>query len=314
VSDTTPEPPAEPSTAEPSTVEPTPAEPVSADPAFIEPARIDSAPIESIPAESVATDSAQAAEPVVLVEPAEQSLAPESDVAHAVQDSRPVAGPQAAEVAAQTPATVPTGSEPAPLPSAPRQTVYVHAPTAPQKKGNRGIGSLIALVSAVVFAALYAGIVLVAAPVFAPPRAVGFEFLSFITSSVFFVPVLVFAAAFILLVLLLNRAGWWAYILGSLFVGLFVYFASIGILLVLSGSIGSTANEGFTLFRSALQSPVTIIAGLVAREVALWMGASIAVRGRKVKARNAEAIAVYDRDSARARADYERAVAANASQ
>jgi len=188
----------------------------------------------------------------------------------------------------------------------------VHAPVPPHKKGNRGIGSLIALGSAVIFAAIYAGVVLAVAPFFAPPRAVGFEFLNFLASTAFFIPVLVFAVAFILLVLILNRAGWWAYILGSLFVGLVVYFASIGILLLLNGIIGSTLSEGLGAFRSALQSPVTIIAGLVGREVALWMGAAIAARGRRVRARNAEARAAYDRDTARARADYERAVAANA--
>lgn len=314
MSDTTPETPAEPTPAdsvtdEPVSVEPVSADPVSVDPTFVEPTSTNSVQTNSVHAESVADASTEAAEPAVLVEPAEQSHAAESDVAHAVHDSQPVVAAQAAVPAAEVNAE----PEPTPVPVTPRQTVYVHAPTAPQKKGNRGIGSLIALLSAVVFAAFYAGVVLVVIPAFAPPRAVGFEFLDFILSSVFFVPVLVFAVAFILLVLILNRAGWWAYVIGSLFVGLFVYFASIGILLVFSGSIGSTTSEGIALFRSALQSPVTIIAGLVAREVALWMGAAIASRGRKVKARNAEAISAYDRDSARARADYERAVAANAS-
>lgn len=289
MSDTTPETPVEPPAVESTATESTAVEPATGDNA-------DNAGNAEI---------AESAEPVDLVEPAAESPAAEP-VAEGVPDTELTESSSAADTTVE--------AQPTPLPATPVQTVYVHAPVPPQKKGNRGIGSLIALLSAIVFAAIYAGLVLGVAPLFAPPRAVGFEFLHFITSTAFFIPVLVFAVAFILLVLILNRAGWWAYILGSLFVGLVVYFASIGILLLLNGIIGSTLSEGLDAFRSALQSPVTIIAGLVGREVALWMGAAIAARGRKVKVRNTETRAAYDRDTARARADYERAVAANAAQ
>ncbi|WP_349898767.1 hypothetical protein [Parafrigoribacterium soli] len=197
---------------------------------------------------------------------------------------------------------------------APTQTVYVHAPVPPRKRGNRGIGSLIALGSAIIFGAIYAVVVLAITPLFAPPRAVGFEFLGFLTSAAFFVPVLVFAVVFILLVLLLNRANWWAYILGSLFVGVLVYFVSIGILLLVNGVVGLTPSAAARAFRAAAQSPVIVAGALVAREVSLWMGAAVAARGRRVRARNAEDRAAFDRDTARARAEYERAVAANAAQ
>lgn len=292
MSDTTPEAPAEPTPVEPPEDE----------------AVASSEETLNTPEEPAANDSADDAEPIDLVEPTSEKaeVEPVADVA----ESEPTEVVSTVESATEPePAVKP---EPAALPATPMQTIYVHAPVPPRKKGNRGIGSLIVVGSAVIFAAIYAGVVLAVVPLFAPPRAVGFEFLDFITSATFFVPVLVFAVAFILLVLLLNRAGWWAYILGSLFVGLVVYFGSIGVLLVLNGSVGVTPNEGLRLFRSALQSPVTIIAGIAAREVALWMGATIAARGRKVKLRNAEAHAAYDRDTARARSDYERAVAANA--
>lgn len=248
------------------------------------------------PAEPVAVEPATVVEPVEIPEP--------DDTVHAADDSidyGPVDTSDTTEVVAE-----PTG------PSSPVQTVYVHAPVPPRKRGNRGIGSLIALASAIIFAAIYAGVVLAIVPLFAPPRAVGFEFLSFISSAAFFVPVLVFAAAFILLVLILNRASWWAYILGSLFVGVLVYLVSLGILLLINNVVGMTPSGAARAFRSAAQSPIIVTAGIVAREVSLWMGAAVAARGRRVKARNAEAREDYDRDTARARADYERAVAANA--
>jgi hypothetical protein len=57
------------------------------------------------------------------------------------------------------------------------------------------------------------------------------------------------------------------------------------------------------LFRAAapnghLSEPTTIVAALLAREVAIWTGAVIARRGRKVKARNIEAKAKFEQEQA----------------
>ncbi|MEO7123222.1 MAG: hypothetical protein ABI400_08935 [Lacisediminihabitans sp.] len=318
MSDTTPEKPVDPTSADPTEVDPT-----LVDPTFVEPVTSEVAVShEEVPAvlsepvhaeSSESTQSSESSEPAELVEPAAESSAADPGVLHDALANESTDEPTVVPTVAETTAAE-TAAEPEPIVTrvAPPQTVYVHAPVPPQKKGNRGIGSLIALLSAVIFAAIYAGVVLAVVPWFAPPRAVGFEFLTFISSAAFYIPVLVFALGFILLVLILNRAGWWSYILGSLFVGVFVYFVSIGVLLLVNGVIGFTPSEAFKAFLSALQSPVTIVAGLVAREVTLWMGAAISARGRKVKVRNAEAREAYDRDTARAKADYERAVAANA--
>lgn len=262
---------------------------------------------DETPAEEQSATGPIVAESEVAGEVAADGAGPASDESAASGDS-PVEAADYAGAEAGPSATQPV----VPVEPAAVQTVYVHAPVPPHKKGNRGIGSLIALGSAVVFAAVYAAVVLAVVPLFAPPRAVGFEFMGFIGSQVFFVPVLVFAVGFILLVLILNRASWWAYIVGSLFVGLFVYFVGIGILLLLSGVVGLTPSAAAKVFLTATQSPILITAGLVAREVSLWMGVVVAARGRRIKARNAEARAGYDRDTARARAEYERAVAANA--
>jgi hypothetical protein len=45
----------------------------------------------------------------------------------------------------------------------------------------------------------------------------------------------------------------------------------------------------------------------------MWVGAAIAARGRKVKARNLEAKAEFDRELAEKRAEQERRFAPNAS-
>ena len=79
---------------------------------------------------------------------------------------------------------------------------------------------------------------------------------------------------------------------------LFVYFGTIGVLLLSNNVVLLAPSAATELFRQGLVNPFTIAAALVAREVALWTGALIASRGRKVKARNADAQAEFAREQA----------------
>jgi hypothetical protein len=187
-----------------------------------------------------------------------------------------------------------------------QQVVYVQAPKPFLAKGNRGFGVLIAILSTVIFAALYAVSELLTDLVNGQPTGFGF-----ISSLDFWAPVVVFAVGFVILVLIVNRAGWAAHVLGSLFVGLFVYFASAAAFLALHASTIPSNRIGETYAR-VLFSVGAIIAALLAREVSLWMGAAVASRGRKVKARNVDARVLYDQEIAAKRAEYERANAASA--
>jgi hypothetical protein len=182
--------------------------------------------------------------------------------------------------------------------------VYIEAPQAPRKKGNRAIGSLIALASAVVFALLYAVILFLVELGIA--GSANFQFLS---QGGFWAPVVVFAVGFIILVLIVNRAGWAAYVVGSLAVGVFVYFGTSAAILLINAGILQQSQVG-EFFHAALINPAIIIAGLLAREVSLWVGFAIAARGRRVRARNVESREAYERDIAAKRAEYDRANAA----
>ena len=189
---------------------------------------------------------------------------------------------------------VATAAEPA-SPAAPQpQVVYVQPIAPPRKQGNRGIGTILALVATGVFAAALAGATWVLGWLTA--GATGFAFLG---EFKFWLPVVVFAVAFVLLVLLANRANWWAYILGSIFVALGVYFGTIGIAVLLDVVLRVPAP---TTFGTALVSPFVIVAALLAREVSMWFGSILARRGRKLKVRNAEARAAYEREAAERRA------------
>ena len=185
------------------------------------------------------------------------------------------------------------------------QIIYVTAPAAPRPAGNRGFGALIALLSTLLFVVLLALVRVIAGLVVEGRFSVGF-----LTAGGFYAPVIAFLIAFVLLVLIVNRAAWWSYIIGSIFVGLFVYFGTIGIGLLASGIIlAATPAEAGQLFLDQLTNPFVIVSALLAREVSMWVGAGIAARGRRVKDRNAAARAAYDRELEEKRAEHERGAA-----
>jgi hypothetical protein len=99
---------------------------------------------------------------------------------------------------------------------------------------------------------------------------------------------MMFALGFIVLVVILNRAGWWAHV------------------------IGKTPAEANAAFGALATNPLMIAAALVAREVSIWIGLAIAARGRRVRARNEETRTAWDREQEEKRAEYERGGAAPA--
>ncbi len=181
------------------------------------------------------------------------------------------------------------------------QVVYVQAPTPPRKKGNRGGGAAIAVASGIIFAAALAA--LSALVGFFASGTFSFTFLA---QATFYSPVLLFIIAFVLLVLVVNRASWWAYIFGSILVAVVVYFGTIALGLLSTGIILNTPEEASARYAAQLTNPFVVIATLLAREVSLWMGALIARRGRKLKASNSVARDTWEREVAEKKAEHER--------
>ena len=184
------------------------------------------------------------------------------------------------------------------------QVIYVTAPAAPRPKSNRGFGALIAIVATVLFLALLA-LVRAVAGLIVEGR---FDF-GFMANGVFYAPVVAFLIGFVLLVIIVNRAAWWSYILGSIFVALVVYFGTIGFGLLSTGILLATPAEAGELFLNQLATPFVIVSALLAREVSMWVGAGIAARGRRVTERNIVAREAYDRELAEKRAEHERGAA-----
>ncbi len=275
---------------------------------------------EPAPVELVGAESAEpvAAEPVApeLVEPAETSAAEQAVTEQTVTEPTAEEPAVVAPVETSTIGTAGTAAaatgEVAPAAGsvyAGQQVVYVQTPVPPRPRGNRVIGVLLALVGAVIFAAVYAGVAGLIL-YFRSAELFGSAFNDFLGTAFFWVPILIFALGFILLVVIVNRGGWAAHVFGSLLLAFAVYFASIGLLLLV-GNVFRSADEPVT-FTSLATNPLVIASAVVAREVAIWVGLAIAARGRRVKARNVEARSTFDRELAEKKAEYERPAAATA--
>lgn len=262
---------------------------------------VDEVLVEEIVVEEVAPEPV-AAEPAPLIEPEPEPFPAgpppvaetvvEDDVIVAEVVDEPAAPPPPAYAPEAAAAGAAAASATAP-PAGP-QVVYVQPVTPPKKLHNRGIGSLLALGATAVFAGALTG-----ATWLLGWFTEGSTSFAFLGAAKFWLPVGVFLVAFILLVLLANRASWWAYILGSVFVAIGVYFGTIGLALAFDTILRVPAPS---TFGSALVSPFVIIAALIAREVSMWCGSILARRGRKLKVRNAEARAAYEREAAERRA------------
>lgn len=214
-----------------------------------------------------------------------------------------VAAVPAAAVAADhgaTPPPAPTSEYPAyQSGAAPQSPIYVQAPIPPKKRGNRGIGILIALLATVVYALIYAGVVFLIAAASSPSAsAVVTNFSDYLIRPVFYIPVIFFFLAFALLIAIVNRGGWWAYVLFGFLVAVVVYFSYMGGALLTVQAWNFTPQEAAAFVRSHWLDPGAIAAAVIAREVPIWAGAWIARRGRAVTVRNAEARAEYDRQIA----------------
>ena len=198
--------------------------------------------------------------------------------------------PVAQVPAEQRPETV-VLTETTPPPPPVQEVIVVDAPVPPRKKGNRGIGVVLALLATVIFTALLVG------AAFVLSLLDGGD-IGFLTEPVFYIPSLVFFLGLVIVTLVLNRAGWWSHIIGSVIVGAITWFGSASLALLAAGMFTMNQTEANETFYAALFSPILIIAALLAREVAIWTGAILARRGRSLKLRNAEAQEAYEREQA----------------
>ncbi|QHC67538.1 hypothetical protein GSU68_13800 [Rathayibacter sp. VKM Ac-2759] len=188
--------------------------------------------------------------------------------------------------------TPPTAETPVAPNASPAPLGSVEPDPAPvRRKGNRLAGLAIALLATAVFAALLlvalTAIRILLDQVAGDPLTIA---LDQGPTAVFLAPVAAFFLGLALIVLAVNRAGWWAYVLGGFFVAVLAGAAAlVGAWLPVGGA---AVPSDRTLLVEFLRDPAVLAsvlsAAVLAREVSVWGGALIAGRARGVKRRNAE--------------------------
>jgi hypothetical protein len=234
-------------------------------------------------------DTAEGATVVSPVAPAVDSEAAGAAAAGAGATSAAVAADAGARPA--SPATVEAAAPQGLDALAP---TLIDAPTPPKKKGNRLMGVIVGVIATVAFGAVFAAVAL---GVFylrdhSDPISL---FERFVQSPAFWLTGIVFFVAVAIVAAIVNRAGWWAHMIGSLFVGGLVYFGYLAGAFLTAHSWTLDSSQISQFAHTLWADPIAIGAGLVAREVAMWFGAWTGARGKKVRARNLEAKREYER-------------------
>ena len=180
----------------------------------------------------------------------------------------------------------------------PMAALYMQTPMPPDLRGNRGAGVLISLLATIAFAIVYAGVIaLRLAPVTPPSQFLAEGLLPFVMSWGFISAVAAFLLGMVILVLIVGRAGWWAYVLGGFPVGVLVWAAAVLGYAFDPSVMGLPAPGTWNPLELAqifgLTTPA-LGAAIVAREVTVWFGAWIGARGRRVSAKNARLVADYE--------------------
>ena len=167
-------------------------------------------------------------------------------------------------------------------------------PPTPKLLSNRLVGTAWVLLAAGLFELIYVALVALLVLLLGGPAAVGPETGVIMSSPFGWLPVIFFFLFFELTVLLVNRAGRFTYVVASLIVGLLVYIVSVLLVsVIVRGGLGdsSTLAQTFLL-------PWSMLTGLVAREVMLWVGFAIGARGRRLRHRNSNLQEEYARQLA----------------
>ncbi|PPG09986.1 MULTISPECIES: hypothetical protein [unclassified Rathayibacter] len=192
-----------------------------------------------------------------------------------VTGRQPTVEPVAPAVAASPSALGPVEAEPEPV----------------RRSGNRLAGLALALLTTAVFAVLYlvalTAIRLLVDRVGGDPVALA---LDAAPTALFLAPVAAFLVGLALIVLVVNRAGWWAYVLGGFLVALLTAAAALVGGWSAVGPLALPIDRSLALdyVRDPAVLAAVLAAGVLGREASVWGGAAIAGRARGVKRRNAE--------------------------
>lgn len=181
--------------------------------------------------------------------------------------------------------------------------MFVEQPDEPRKRGARGVGFVVVLLSTIVFGGLF-GLALVAADYLFNTEFDAGQLLSVWLTPEWIFPVVAFFLSYWLLTLIVNRAGWWAHVLGGFIVALITYGAFIFASNFTHNGGWADLGNFFAFTRDgvvpAILSAGAVFAFILAREVPIWLGGIVSKRGRKQRERYNAELEEYRRQTARA--------------
>ncbi|MGM1028819.1 MAG: hypothetical protein ACQEWM_02965 [Actinomycetota bacterium] len=234
-----------------------------------------------------------------------------------VMDAQPTAETKAQRFGivrddARAPSTIPVDDETASATAAGgTPIVLVEEPVPPRRKGARAVGFAVALLATLIFAVLFAAAFFAVGYLFDRAFDATETLQSVWLRPSYLLPVIVFFLAYWIVTLVVNRAGWWAHVLGAFLVALLVYAAHIGgaYMEAQGGWAGYTALPGIDAqaLGQLLLAPLSVLAFVIAREVPVWVGGIVARRGRRARDWNRQAMDDFNADNAERLAAYEQA-------
>lgn len=168
------------------------------------------------------------------------------------------------------------------------------APAVAASPSNRTTGALVALFGGVVFAVLYAlaawGYSAAAwmygdsaegtqAAVFIQDRTI-----AFLSTPVYWLTAIAFTLYFVILAILINKGHWRTFVLWGLVVAILTYATAIGagLLTVRAWTLSLSEALDF-MWHGIAFNPLVLVAVVLSREIPIWFGGWIAVRGRKLR-------------------------------
>lgn len=189
--------------------------------------------------------------------------------------------------------------------------VLVEEPMPPRRKGARGVGFAVTLLATLIFAIVFAAAYFAVGYLFDSAFDVMETLETLWLRPSYLLPVVIFFLAYWIITLIVNRAGWWAHVLGAFIVALLVYAAHIGgaFMEEQGGWASYTALPGIDpqALGQLLLAPLSVLAFVVAREVPIWVGGIVSRRGRKAREHNRQALDDFNAENAERMAAYERA-------
>jgi uncharacterized membrane protein len=168
------------------------------------------------------------------------------------------------------------------------------APAVEATPSNRTTGAVVALIGGVVFTVLYALAAWgysaaawvygttgegVEASVFIHDRT-----MSFLSTPVFWLTSIAFTIYFVLLAVLINKGHWRTFVLWGLLVAILTYATAIGAGLLTVRAWTLTFSEAIEfMWHGIAFNPLVLVAVVLSREIPIWFGGWIAVKGRKLR-------------------------------